>query len=98
MMNNPMKYYYLKTKDKDPKIGPDTFPDGPLPLLWMNKGFFSLIPKETIANYLDSVADNRRASKGYPLLSLYCCNSLSLDAPLGRALSPDEDFDGGVKK
>ena len=92
-MTEPMKYYYLKTKDKDPKVGPETFPAGPLPVLWMHEGFFSLIPKETIANFLDSAADGRKLQKDKPyFLRLFFCNSLSIDASLGRALAPDEDL------
>ena len=91
-MTEPMKYYYLKTKDKDHHVSAAFFTDGAHPLLWMNQGFFSLIPRETIANFLSYANDMTIAGKANATLGLLYSESLGLDTPLGRALSPDEDF------
>ena len=92
-MSNTRKYYYLKTTHRDPTIKSGFFDVGPLPIVWMYEGFFSLVPKETVANFLNSVADGQKLHKDkrYFLRLLYC-DSLSLDSPIGRALAPDEDL------
>ena len=88
-----MQYYYLKTTEKNPSVTPDFFNIGPLPLIWMHEGFFSLIPRETVANFLDHAADIAKERSGNCHLHIQHCCSMNIDTPLGRALAPEEELD-----
>lgn len=92
-MSHVKEYYYLKSNPKDTAVKHWFFDKGPMPLLWMCEGTFNLIPRETIANFLQHDKDQRKLGRVLGgTLDLAHCNSMAIDCAAGRALSPPEDF------
>ncbi len=57
MITQTKKFYYVEAKTDHITVRPEDFPDGPLPLVWNNRGLYGVICVGIINNMIQLLSD-----------------------------------------